>query len=120
MNDFDPELGWIGVDLDGTLALYKGGPLFPIGPPIPAMVEKVKRVLEQGIEVRVFTARVCDPDRRVQAKTVAAIEEWCVAHIGQKLRVTNAKDYSMVELWDDRAVQVRSNTGEFVGESEAL
>jgi len=35
---------WIGVDLDGTLAVYDGwrGPEH-IGPPVPAMVERVKR-----------------------------------------------------------------------------
>lgn len=36
-------LGWIGVDLDGTLAVYKGwnGPEH-IGEPIPIMIDRVK------------------------------------------------------------------------------
>ncbi len=51
--------GWIGVDLDGTLAQYDGwkGP-DNIGDPIPLMVGRVKEWLEAGHEVRVFTARV--------------------------------------------------------------
>ena len=51
--------GWIGVDLDGTLAEYNGwqGPA-NIGAPIPAMVERVKAWLEEGRDVRIFTARV--------------------------------------------------------------
>jgi hypothetical protein len=48
---------------------------------------------------------------------VQAIDAWCLQHIGQILPVTNVKDFAMAELWDDRAVQVRINTGEPVGES---
>ena len=49
--------GWIGVDLDGTLAEYgefKG--LYVIGDPIPKMVERVQRWLAEGWEVCIMTA----------------------------------------------------------------
>ena len=51
--------GWIGVDLDGTLAEYDGwvGPQH-IGKPVPLMVDRVKRMLDYGEDVRIFTARV--------------------------------------------------------------
>jgi len=101
--------GWIGVDLDGTLARYDRGkrPL-GIGEPIPAMVERVKRWLAEGkYDVRVFTARVASEDPQIRR----AVEDWCEKHVGVRLQVTNVKDYEMVELWDDRAVQVRTNTG---------
>ena len=51
--------GWIGVDLDGTLAYYDQwrGALH-IGEPIPVMLERVKRWLDEGKDVRIFTARV--------------------------------------------------------------
>lgn len=51
--------GWIGVDLDGTLAMYDGfkGPEH-IGDPVPKMLERVKKWLAEGREVRIFTARV--------------------------------------------------------------
>lgn len=39
------------------------------------------------------------------------IEAWCVEHIGQVLPITHEKDFNMVELWDDRAVQIIHNTG---------
>ncbi len=42
---------------------------------------------------------------------MAAIDAWCERHFGRKLPVTCTKDYGMVELWDDRAVQVKENTG---------
>lgn len=103
---------WIGVDLDGTLAEYDGwkGPQH-IGPPIPQMVARVLRWLELGHEVRVFTARVSDGD----PSTITTIEAWCEQHLGLALPVTNVKDYGMLELWDDRAVQVEANTGRVIG-----
>lgn len=107
--------GWIGVDLDGTLAHYDGwqGP-FHIGEPIPRMVERVKQWLVEGVEVRIVTARVyCgeseDPTTAEQWRELIA--EWCEQNVGQRLRVTCQKDYGMVELWDDRAVQVIPNSG---------
>lgn len=108
--------GWIGVDLDGTLAMYEGWVgVSHIGDPVPAMLERVLRWLEQGHDVRIFTARVSRPDQAHEARQT--IEAWCRAHIGRTLPITNEKDTKMVELWDDRAVQVIANTGEPVGES---
>jgi hypothetical protein len=106
--------GWIGVDLDGTLAEYHGwkGEKH-IGAPVAAMVERVKRWRAMGIEVRVFTARVYADggDARDVAEVRGYIERWCLEHLGEVLPVTNLKDYGMVELWDDRAVQIIPNTG---------
>jgi hypothetical protein len=109
--------GWIGVDLDGTLAEYHGwqGPRH-IGKPIPKMVERVKRWLKEGKQVKIFTARVShdgSTERVVDALSAhLAIVEWCIGVFGHPLQITNVKDYAMHELWDDRAVQVRQNTGE--------
>lgn len=98
--------GWIGVDLDGTLAFYNGWKgIEYIGDPIPRMLERVKEWLAEGIEVRIFTARACQPE------AVPYIVKWCIEHIGVALRVTNVKDYAMLELWDDRAVGVQFNQG---------
>ncbi len=110
--------GWIGVDLDGTLAEYTGWKgVDHIGDPIPKMVERVKRWLDEDRAVRIFTARVhghglpiIGTDECVDVLT--PIREWCEKHIGAVLPVTNIKDFGMVELWDDRAVQVIPNTGE--------
>lgn len=102
---------WIGVDLDGTLAEYDGWRgIHHIGEPVPAMVERVKTWIKVGIEVRIFTARVCvdEPER---GQVVGIIRDWCATHIGQTLPVTNIKDFGMVELWDDRAVAVEPNEG---------
>lgn len=103
--------GWIGVDLDGTLAHYdgwKGGD--HIGEPIPLMEERVKRWISEGRQVKVFTAR--------DKWTWAYIYEWLEEHGMSGVSVTNQKDWAMVELWDDRAVRVQRNTGEMTLGSE--
>jgi hypothetical protein len=108
--------GWIGVDLDGTLAFYdhwRGEA--HIGRPIMPMVERVKRWLSEGKKVKVFTARASARTSDELAVVFDAINRWCEKYIGQRLEVTCTKDYAMVELWDDRAVQVRMNLGEPVG-----
>ena len=99
--------GWIGVDLDGTLAQYGGwkGPDH-IGAPIMPMVRRVTAWLATGQEVRIFTARASMPEQ------VPPIHAWCLTHIGLVLPVTNVKDFGMIELWDDRCVRVIANVGE--------
>lgn len=110
--------GWIGVDLDGTLAVYDGwrGP-YHIGHPIKPMVQRILRWLGEGRDVRIFTARMTDLPRNEDGtphdlvKVRASIDDWCRTVLGRTLPVTNVKDWHMTELWDDRAVQVRPNTG---------
>lgn len=67
--------GWIGVDLDGTIAEYHGwvSPTH-IGAPIPKMVERVKVWLSEGKEVRIFTARVF-PGGRVSEEELENFKE---------------------------------------------
>ena len=102
--------GWIGVDLDGTLAHYEKWNGW-VGRPIQPMLDRVKAWVESGQEVRIFTARVSgDPDEAVEQRE--RIAAWCVEHVGQELPITCRKDFAMIELWDDRAVQVIHNTGE--------
>lgn len=103
--------GWIGVDLDGTLAHYEGWNGGAIGEPIVPMVERVKGWLAEGREVRIFTARVGSDAERDREEMVLVIQAWCAIHIGQPLPVTATKDFGMVELWDDRAISVKPNTG---------
>lgn len=109
--------GCIGVELDGTLALYTGWQgLNHIGEPIPIMVKRVKQWLaEDRFDVRIMTARVARSQYRPNEEDVEVtrntIKAWCLKHLGRELEVTNQKDFSMVELWDDRAVQIIQNTG---------
>lgn len=103
---------WIGVDLDGTLAEYHGweGALV-IGPPIPKMVEFVKDLVSKGKTVKIFTARIDEPKRW---DIEAAIDAWCQEQFGRVFEITNVKDKYCETIYDDRAVQVRKNTGDLV------
>lgn len=100
-------MGWIGVDLDGTLAKdtgWKGAD--HIGEPIPSMVKRVKDWLDDGQEVRILTARVSG-----NPEAAEPIKKWCQQHLGQELDVTCEKDPEMEEIWDDKAIEVEHNKG---------
>lgn len=113
--------GWIGVDLDATLAYYDGWKgVDHIGDPIPSMLARVKAWIAEGQAVKILTARVyCgesgEPagDRYRDAQLARrAIEKWSLKHVGVILPITCCKDFAMITLWDDRCVQVKPNTGE--------
>ncbi len=107
LEDEEDEKPWIGVDLDGTLAHYsewKGK--YHIGRPIQKMVRRVKRWVDQGKKVKIFTARAAEKDG------TAAVKRWLRKHGMEGIEVTNEKDRFMTKLWDDKAVAVGTNTGE--------
>jgi hypothetical protein len=105
---------WIGVDLDGTLAHDLGNKdLDEIGSPIKPMLKRVQKWIAEGKTVKIFTARASAP------RQIAVVKKWLAQHGLPDLEVTNAKDLRMIELWDDRCVQVMTNSGEPVNkESE--
>lgn len=109
------EQRWIGVDLDGTLAIYDEwrGPDH-IGEPVPLMVQRVRGWLIAGYAVKIFTARVSsgNPER---VKSMDAIRKWTRKVFGAELPMTAEKDYGMIELWDDRCRRVEPNTGVEIG-----
>lgn len=128
MNDLHGFTGpaWIGVDLDGTLAHYDGWKgATVIGDPIPKMLNRVLEWIEKGREVRIVTARVA-PLKEDREECRTAIQKWLYAHVYPhcpvwfrdpvqiELVITHEKDQKMLELWDDRCVQVIPNTGERV------
>ena len=101
---------WIGVDLDGTLARDLGSTRGDdIGSPIEPMLARVQKWIAEGRTVKIFTARASSP------RQVAAIKEWLASCGLPELEVTNVKDQRMIELWDDRCVQVTTNLGEPIG-----
>lgn len=129
--------GWIGVDLDGTCFTYHkwvGWNVF--GEPIGPMIERIRRWLFEERDVRIVTARVGLPlfddtysDKiRISTKPIKSchvtgqmfsdrmmvnvIQDLTEHHVGARLPVQCYKDVNMIELWDDRAVQVVPNTGQ--------
>lgn len=111
--------GWIGVDLDGTLAFYdKWRGHTHIGDPVPTMLARVKEWLSNGQRVKIFTARVSG-DKKEAQEVREAVAVWLAKNGVQPLEVTCIKDYAMLTLWDDRAVHVIPNTGEALGACRA-
>lgn len=106
-----PSGPWVGVDLDGTLAVWDtSSSLDRIGPPVPAMLSHVQRMVGSGIRVKIFTARAGDPDQ------LSLIQKWLKKNGLPDLEITNVKDYQMERLYDDRAVQVEANTGRIISD----
>jgi hypothetical protein len=104
--------GWIGVDLDGTVAEYHGWRgIENIGKPIPKMVNRIQKWISEGKIVKIFTARASGENKDL---AILFIKIWCKENIGSDLEVVCEKDYQMVELWDDRAIGVEHNTGEIM------
>jgi hypothetical protein len=111
---------WIGIDLDGTLAIYDGwnGPEH-IGAPVPKMLKLVRELLADGNKVKIFTARVFTdgtPDLTEKANRARVeIVAWCKKYFERELEVTCMKDFGMILLYDDRCRQVETNTGRIIG-----
>lgn len=108
---------WFGFDLDGTCALYppkKGDGA--IGKPIAPMIDLIKQLRAKGAQVRIVTARVGTGTPAEIAEATKEIQAWCLLYVGEELPVTAVKDYLMVVLFDDRAVQVEYNTGKLLGD----
>lgn len=102
--------GWVGVDLDRTLAYYdEWRGVTHVGKPIPPMVEFVQNLLAQGEEVRIFTARCAPPND--YEDVVSAVGDWCEEHIGVRLAATCTKDMYCKAIYDDIAYRVEENTG---------
>lgn len=94
---------WIGVDLDGTLARHDGKLSDKIGAALPEMLNRVKKWIKDGHEVRIFTARADSSLERVK------IKKWLKDNGLPALAITNVKDWKCAEIWDDRAIRVVHN-----------
>ena len=107
--------GWIGVDLDGTLAHYDGWQgVGHVGKPIKPMCDRVRAWLAEGKTVQIFTARIHNVDAKGAKAVITPIDDFCMTEFGICLHITDAKDLNMIQLWDDRAIQLIPNTGERV------
>ena len=103
------KLATTAVDLDGTLAKARkpGTPFDPhhIGKPIPTMMNRVKKLLNAGKEVVLFTARAADPTN------IPPIRKWLDKHELHKVKVTNEKTPDIEKIYDDLAIGVHRNKG---------
>lgn len=117
----------IAVDFDGTLAKKTGidTSSTELGPPVPAMVERVKKWIKEGHETIIFTARIY-PVGTLEELTAPKkmteeghekhdlIRDWVKRHVGKTLEVTCIKHHTMDAFYDDLAIQVERDTGKLV------
>ncbi|MGZ4971658.1 MAG: hypothetical protein ACXWDN_02775 [Limisphaerales bacterium] len=96
---------WIGFDLDGTLSRTDNPghfePPYPIGEPFAEMLAVVSALKNAGVQVKIFTARACEPGN------VPLVQAWARKHGLGDLAVTHQKDYDLLRFYDDRAIQIR-------------
>lgn len=98
---------WIGVDLDGTLAKFSAWRgISHIGKPVPEMMARVHRWRQEGRKVKIFTARAAHEEY------LPPIRKWLKKHKLADMEITNELDPYVMEIWDDRAIQIVSNTGQ--------
>ena len=134
--------GWYGFDLDGTLAVYNGWKgIDHIGAPIKPMVDRIKRMHDEGKVVKIMTARVAPKDepetrpnpyftdgvpdyvRQNDNSTLKYlyysrfwtakifIMDWCLKNLCFIPEITYEKNGLMISLYDDRVKQVILNEG---------
>ena len=100
---------WVGFDFDGTIARTDNfghfQPPYPLGEPVPAMLDTIRSLLAAGITVKIFTARAMEPEN------IPAIQDWTERHGLGRLDATHQKDYNLIRFFDDRAISVIENTG---------
>lgn len=136
--------GWVGVDWDGTMFTFEGDTWVAwnvFGQPIQAMIDRVKAWVAAGVPVRIVTARIRIPLEELNGLPVysrrplntcivtgqaysdammsRAIQDHAEKHGLPRLLVQCYKGARMIELWDDRAVQVVPNTGQTLTEEHA-
>ena len=106
---FVPRHNWVGFDLDGTLSRTDNpghfDPPYPLGDPVPQMIETVKSLQAAGVTVKIFSARACEP------QMIPVVQAWAERHGLGKVEVTNQKDYDLIRFYDDRAIQIVPNAG---------
>lgn len=97
---------WIGVDLDGTLAHHSSYmSLSSVGKPVKTMLTRVHDWLAKGYTVKIVTARATEED------SLPLIRKWLKKRKLGELEITCKIDRDCLEIWDDRAIQVKWNTG---------
>jgi hypothetical protein len=69
------------------------------------MMRRVQAWLAKGVRIKILTARAGNEEG------LAATKKWLAENGLPDLEVTDKKDFDMIELWDDRAIQVIHNTG---------
>lgn len=99
------------VDLDSTLAEHNTTKPFDInhvGKPVKVMMDRVKKWLDNGDKVVIFTARASSERNKLPVRA------WLQEHGLPELEITNIKKPEFTYFHDDRAVSIEPNTGKVI------
>lgn len=72
------------------------------------MIEFVKDLVPQNKKIKIFTARATNKD------AIPYIKTWLKENDLPEFEITNKKDFGMITLYDDRCIQVITNSGNFI------
>ena len=117
----------IALDLDRTLATFDHGELTKVGEPILPMIEQVKKWVEKGHEITIFTARVSkwfldgrERDDIFIQRQKMMINQFLVDNGLPLMKITANKDPHFTHFVDDKAVKVIPNKGIVITTDENL
>ena len=98
---------WVGFDFDGTLSKWDPNKPEKLGPPVYAMINLLRLYVNNGVKVKIVTARVAHGNTQYRK----ALHKWLKKYVGFVPEITSEKDENMVILYDDRAIGVKMNEG---------
>lgn len=111
----------IFLNLDSTIAYYESAwRAQKTGPPIPKMVENVKKWLTKGYKVTIFTARLARLNPTEIKHQEKMIQSFLAAAGLPELPMTAIKLQEATHFIDDKAYHVVPNTGEILNCPEEL
>lgn len=104
------------VDLDGTLAYFeRWNNIGDIGEPINEIKEKILKWINEGITIKIFTARA------YKKELIKPIRKWLLLNgLPPTLEITNIKGVDCDLIFDDKAREVIYNTGIIVNRTGDL
>ena len=117
----------IALDFDRTLATMEDDTLATIGQPIQPMIDQVKKWVEKGHEITIFTARVSKwfkeggerPDVFIMSQKMK-INQFLVDNGLPIMKITANKSPLFTHFVDDKAVKVLPNKGIVITTDENL
>ena len=103
-----PKRRVIAVDIDGTLAEYKGWKGYRhVGKPIKSVVEAVRKEYADNSEIIIHTCRITAMDGQIIPEALAALTAWLKKNDipYDEIWTGVGKPYAS-SYWDDKAVRM--------------
>lgn len=93
---------WVGVALDGHLAMETGREGGPIGGPNMHAIAQVQELVKSKHDVRIVTPRVAGLHGETIHEQRERIQNWCMHHVGHRLPIQATSDKNMLQMLGGR------------------